>query len=53
MKNTLNNSLHKPSLQPLPISLSTNMNYDNVFSCDTFQVAVNYYVLRPQKKNNS
>ena len=50
MKNT---SLFEPTLQPLPLSLSTNMNYDNVFSYDTFQVAVNYYVLRPQQKNNS
>lgn len=54
MKNTLCvHPLRKPTLQPLPLTLSTNMNTDNVFSCDTFAVAVNYYVLRPKKKNNS
>ena len=57
MKNSLhnnsfpNNSL--PILEPLPIPLSTNQNTDNVFCYDTFAVAVNYYVLRPQKKTNS
>jgi len=49
----MNNSLRKPTLQALPLSLSTNTNTDSIFSYDTFQVAVNYYVLRPQTKNNS
>ena len=57
MKNSLsNNSLPNnslPILEPLPIPLSTNQNTDNVFSYDTFSVAVNYYVLRPQKEKNS
>ena len=51
MKNTT--PLQKPSLEPLPISLSTNTNTDNIFSYDTFAVAVNYYVLRSKKENNS
>ena len=45
-------SLPIPVLEPLPLELSTNINMDNVFSYDNFAVAVNYYVLRPQKKNN-
>ncbi len=51
MKNSLRKSL--TTLESLPIPLSTNQNTDNVFSYDTFAVAVNYYVLRPKKKNNS
>ncbi len=52
MKNSLHNN-YSLSLEPLPIPLSTNQNTDNVFSYDTFAVAVNYYVLRPKKKENS
>ena len=52
MKNTLRN-LSGPTLESLPISLSTQTNIDNIFSYDTFPVAVNYYVLRPKAKNNS
>ena len=51
MKNIKN--INCPTLQPLPLHLSTNIDLDNIFSYDTFAVAVNYYVLRPQKENNS
>lgn len=42
-----------PSLQDLPLSLSTKTNINSVFSYDNFAVAVNYYVLRPKKEKNS
>ena len=55
MKNSLLSLRNKPlpTLDTIPIPLSTNSNTDNVFSYDNFAVAVNYYVLRPKKKNNS
>lgn len=43
----------KPSLEPLPISQSTPVNVDSVFNYSNFAVSVNYYVLRPKKKNDS
>jgi hypothetical protein len=57
----MKNSLRKTSpdslcgliLDPLPIRQSTHVNTDSVFSYDNFAVSVNYYVLRPQKKENS
>lgn len=42
-----------PTLEPLPIQTSCNFNVDKLFCYDTIAVAVNYYVLRPQKENNS
>ena len=42
-----------PSLEPLPIKTSCQYNINKLFCLDTHAVAVNYYVLRPQKKNNS
>lgn len=42
-----------PTLEPLPIKTSTNLNMNKIFSYDTLAVAVNYYVLRPEKKDNS
>jgi len=45
--------ISNPSLQELPLSFSTKTNVDSVFSYDNFAVAVNYYVLRPQKEKNS
>ncbi len=55
MKNSLLSLRNKPlpTLDTIPIPLSTNLNTDNVFSYDNFAVAVNYYVLRSKKKNNS
>ena len=42
-----------PTLEPLPIQTSCNFNVDKLFCYDTIAVAVNYYVLRPKKENNS
>ena len=42
-----------PTLEPLPIKTSCNFKVDRLFCYDILGVAVNYYVLRPQKENNS
>ena len=42
-----------PTLQDLPLPFSTTTDITRVFSFDNFAVAVNYYVLRPQKEDNS
>ena len=42
-----------PCLQDLPLSLSTQTNFEKLYCCDTFAVSVNYYVLRPKKEENS
>ena len=42
-----------PSLQDLPLPLSTQTNFDKLFCYDIVAVSVNYYVLRSQKENNS
>ena len=42
-----------PTLEPLPIQTSCNFKADKLFCYDTIAVAVNYYVLRSQKENNS
>lgn len=49
----MNNTNNTLSLKPLPLKLSTQTSIDNVFCKDTFKVAVNYYVLRSPKKENS
>ena len=49
----MKDSMCKPSLEPLPLTHSTNVNVDSVFNYSNFAVSVNYYVLRPKKKNNS
>ncbi len=41
-----------PNLEQIPLKLKNHINMDNIFSYDNFAVAVNYYVLRPKKKNN-
>lgn len=43
----------KPSLEPLPVTQSTETNINSVFDYSNFAVSVNYYVLRPKKKNDS
>jgi len=42
-----------PTLQAIPLRMKNHTNMDHLFSVHNFAVAVNYYVLRPQKKNNS
>ena len=41
------------SLEQVPLKLKNNVDMDRLFSYDNFAVAVNYYVLRPKKKDNS
>lgn len=45
--------IQTPTLQTLPLSLKNNINYNRLFSFATCQVAVQYWVLRPQEKDNT
>ena len=42
-----------PELQSLPMKLKNNIDLSPLFDFHTFAVAVQYCVLRPQKKDNT
>ena len=45
--------LLNPILQPLPLRLKYEEDTSSIFSYSTCAVAVQYWVLRPQEKNNT
>ena len=52
MDNSLCTKCSKPPLQDIPLRLKDNPDYSSLFSFDSCAVAVQYWVLRPQTKDN-